>query len=74
LPPISNAFANHSRASSTWPSAQQMQAIESSTYDSVPIRVLTADTHPDHDTLCTFRRKNQALLTESFVGVLQLAQ
>ena len=48
--------------------------IESSAYDSVPMRVLTADTHPDHDTLCTFRRKNQALLTESFVGVLQLAQ
>ena len=48
--------------------------IESSTYDSVPMRVLTADSHPDHDTLCTFRRKNQALLTESFVGVLQLAQ
>jgi len=48
--------------------------IEQSTYDSVPVRVLTADTHPDHDTLCTFRRENQALLTESFVKVLQLAQ
>jgi len=48
--------------------------IEQSTYDSVPVRVLTADTHPDHDTLCTFRRENRALLTESFVKVLQLAQ
>lgn len=48
--------------------------IEQSTYDSVPVRLLTADTHPDHDTLCTFRRQNQALLTESFVKVLQLAQ
>lgn len=48
--------------------------IERSTYDSVPVRLLTADTHPDHDTLCTFRRENQALLTESFVKVLQLAQ
>ena len=48
--------------------------IERSTYDSVPVRVLTADTHPDHDTLCTFRRENQALLSESFVKVLQLAQ
>ena len=38
------------------------------------MRLLTADTHPDHDTLCTFRRENQALLTESFVKVLQLAQ
>lgn len=48
--------------------------IEQSTYDSVPVRLLTADTHPDHDTLCSFRRENQALLTESFVKVLQLAQ
>ncbi len=48
--------------------------IEQSTYDSVPVRLLCADTHPDHDTICTFRRENQALLTESFVQVLQLAQ
>jgi transposase len=48
--------------------------IEQSTYDSVPVRLLTADTHPDHDTLCTFRRENKDLLTESFVRVLQLAQ
>ena len=48
--------------------------IEQSTHDSVPVRLLTADTHPDHDTICSFRRENQALLTESFVKVLQLAQ
>jgi len=48
--------------------------IEQSTHDSVPVRRLTADTHPDHNTLCTFRRENAALLTESFVKVLQLAQ
>jgi transposase len=48
--------------------------IEQNTHDHVPVRLLTADTHPDHDTLCTFRRENQALLTESFVKVLQLAQ
>jgi transposase len=48
--------------------------IEQSTYDSVPVRLLAADTHPDHDTICTFRRENKALLTESFVKVLQLAQ
>src|ERR1035438_7224850 len=47
--------------------------IEQSTYDSVPVRRLTADTHPDHDPICTFRRENKALLTESFVQVLQLA-
>jgi transposase len=48
--------------------------IEQSTHDSVPVRVLTADTHPDHDTICAFRRENKALLAESFVKVLQLAQ
>ena len=40
---------------------------EQSTYDSIPVRLLTADTHPDHDTLGTFRRENQPLLTGSFV-------
>jgi transposase len=48
--------------------------IEQNTYDSVPVRLITADTHPDHDTICTFRRENKALLTESFVKVLELAQ
>ena len=48
--------------------------IEQSTHDNVAVRLLTADTHPDHDTICTFRRENQALLRESFVKVLQLAQ
>jgi transposase len=48
--------------------------IEQSTYDNVAVRVLSADTHPDHDTICTFRRENKALFAESFVKVLQLAQ
>ena len=48
--------------------------IEQSTYDDVAVRLITADTHPDHDTICTFRRENPALLSESFVQVLQMAQ
>ena len=48
--------------------------IEQSTHDNVAVRLLTADTHPDHDTICTFRRENKALVQESFVKVLQLAQ
>jgi transposase len=48
--------------------------IEQSTYDNVAVRLLTADTHPDHDTLCTFRRENKELFTQSFVQVLALAQ
>src|SRR5271154_583209 len=48
--------------------------IEQATHDSVPVRMMCGDTHPDHDTLCTFRRENQALLQETFVRVLELAQ
>ncbi len=36
--------------------------------------MICADTHPDHDTICTFRRENQALLQEAFVRVLEMAQ
>ena len=49
------------------------RAIERNTFDSVPVRVLCADTHPDHDTICTFRRRNDALLRTSFAQVLELA-
>jgi transposase len=49
------------------------RAIERNTYDSVPVRVLCADTHPDHDTICAFRRRNDALLRTSFAQVLELA-
>jgi transposase len=69
-PPMLLGLLIYSYATGTFSSRR----IEQSTYDSVPVRLLTADTHPDHDTLCTFRRENPALLTESFVKVLQLAQ
>ena len=69
-PPMLLALLIYSYATGTFGSRR----IEQSTHDSVPVRLLTADTHPDHDTLCTFRRENQALLSESFVKVLQLAQ
>jgi transposase len=48
--------------------------IEQSTYDNVAVRFITADTHPDHDTICTFRRENKALVSETFVKVLELAR
>jgi transposase len=48
--------------------------IEQASHDSVPVRMICGDTHPDHDTICTFRRGNQALLQETFVRVLELAQ
>jgi hypothetical protein len=49
------------------------RAIEQATYSDVAVRFLSGDTHPDHDTICTFRRQNQPLLAESFVQVLALA-
>ena len=47
--------------------------IEQSTFDNVAVRYLCADTHPDHDTLCAFRRKNRALLADAFAQILELA-
>jgi transposase len=48
--------------------------IERATYRDVAVRYLTADTHPDHDTICTFRRENFEAVSEAFLGVLQLAR
>jgi transposase len=48
--------------------------METATTDSVPVRMICGDTHPDHDTICTFRRENKSLLQETFVRVLELAQ
>jgi len=47
--------------------------IEQTTYENVAVRLLCADTHPDHDTICSFRRQNRELLTDSFARVLELA-
>jgi transposase len=47
--------------------------IERTTYDSVPVRLLCADTHPDHDTICTFRREHRELLACSFARVIELS-
>lgn len=48
--------------------------VERATYEQVPFRVLSADQHPDHDTICTFRRRHLEALSELFVQVLQLCQ
>jgi len=39
----------------------------------VAVRLLCGDTHPDHDTICSFRRQNRELLSRSFAQVLELA-
>jgi hypothetical protein len=48
--------------------------IERATYRDVAVRYLTGDTHPDHDTICAFRRANATAVAEAFVQVLQLAR
>ena len=48
--------------------------MERATFDSVAVRYLCANTHPDHDTIATFRRSNEALLRSCFVSVLALAK
>jgi len=44
------------------------------THTDVAVRFLTTDTHPDHDTIGTFRRQNAPVLAESVVQVLALAK
>jgi transposase len=47
--------------------------IQTATYENVATRYLCADTHPDHDSICKFRRDNKELLSSTFHQVLELA-
>jgi transposase len=47
--------------------------IEALTFDSLAVRFLCADNHPDHTTICTFRTQNKVLLASTFHQVLELA-
>ena len=47
--------------------------IERLTHENVAVRLLCADRHPDHDSICTFRTGNRALLESSFHQVLEVA-
>jgi transposase len=59
----------YSYATGTFSSRQ----IERNSYDHVPVRYLCGDTHPDHDTICEFRRRNGELFAHSFAQVIELA-
>ena len=48
--------------------------IERATYRDVGVRFVSANTHPDHDTICAFRRENGAAFAECFLKVLELAR
>lgn len=47
--------------------------IEQNTHGQVAVRLLCADHHPDHDSICVFRRENRELLARSFHQVLEVA-
>ena len=47
--------------------------IEPTSFENVAVRLLCGDTHPDHDTICAFRRENRPLVARSFAQVLELA-
>lgn len=47
--------------------------IEKATHYDVRVRLVAANTHPDHDTIATFRRDNGPAFAVAFHEVLQLA-
>jgi transposase len=48
--------------------------IEKATYDNLAFRYLSADQHPDHDTLAAFRQQHLEVLASLFVQALRLCQ
>ena len=48
--------------------------LERATYDSLAIRFIAANDHPDHDTIATFRRRFLKQIEAMFVQVLLLAR
>jgi transposase len=53
------------------PSSRQ---IEKRTHEDVAFRVIAANRHPDHDSLCEFRKRHLKALAGLFVQVLRLCQ
>lgn len=47
--------------------------IEQATHRNVSVRFIAANSHPDHDTIATFRRRNGAAFEGAFAQVLLLA-
>ena len=48
--------------------------IERATYRDLGVRYVAANSHPDHDTIATFRRENFGAVAASFLQVLLLAK
>lgn len=69
-PSMMLAVLVYSYATGTFSSRQ----IEALTYQHVSVRYLAANHHPDHDTICKFRRENGPLLHDAFAHVLRTAR
>ena len=50
------------------------RALERASYDSIAVRYISANTHPDHDTINSFRKRFLKQIAEVFVQVLCYAQ
>jgi len=48
--------------------------IEQATYDQIPFRYISANTHPDHDTIAHFRKRFLPQISDLFVQILSVAQ
>jgi len=48
--------------------------IEQATYRNVSVRFIAANTHPDHDTIAKFRRRNAVAFGAAFAQILLLAK
>ena len=48
--------------------------IERATYRDLGVRYVAANCHPDHDTICAFRRENFEAVGEAFLQVLLMAR
>jgi transposase len=69
-PAMMLAVLVYSYATGTFSSRQ----IEALTYQHLCVRYLAANHHPDHDTICKFRRENGRLLHDAFAHVLRTAR
>ena len=48
--------------------------IEAATYDSIAFRFISANTHPDHDTIANFRQRFLIEIEELFIAILLIAK
>jgi len=48
--------------------------MERATWESIPVRYITGDLHPDHDTISSFRNRMKDSLDDIFLKILLIAQ